>query len=130
MSLTPDRLDKNIRRCEEAVHSAGTLLEEMLYEQSISRAYYSIIHAVMLYLTEIGEGTRIPSEAEETFTEEFVQEQGLDPVLWEIFREVRQTKKDSESNYLVKYSREEAGKAIDRAREFLDITKRHFGVAN
>jgi uncharacterized protein (UPF0332 family) len=122
------RVRKDLRRCEEALYSAETLLEENLYQESISRAYYGVIHAAMLYLAESGTNTRRPDEAEELFNKSFIQTASLDSELYSLFVSVRRTKIESERNFLVRYSAEEAREAFQKARDFLDRTHRHFGA--
>lgn len=121
MNLDPKRIQKDIRRCDEAIHAAETLLKENLYTESISRAYYSTIHAVMILLAYKGQVTRDPGEAEEKFSPLFLKEYGLEEELFSLFDEIRRAKKSSPQSYLYKYSEEYAREIVNKARDFLDI---------
>ncbi len=124
-----DKLRREFRRCEEAIHAAETLLEENLYAESISRAYYAVIHAVMFYLAEGGKETRNPEEAESLFTSAFVAGRKLEPDLHTLFETIRRAKKAYPHNYLYTYSGEDARDIIRQAQRFLDVTREHFKLA-
>lgn len=120
-----DKLLKELRRCEEAIHAAETMLAENLYAESISRAYYAIIHAVMILLALAGHETRHPDEAEHLFTADFVRDHGLDDGFLDPFEAVRRARKSASHYFLVKYSGGEVSNVLQQARTFLDLTRQH-----
>lgn len=125
---TDNRIKKDIGRCEEAVHAANTLMGENLYSESISRAYYAVIHSIMILLAYAGTDTKVPQEAEKLFTPSFLKDNGIPLRLHAIFTEVRKAKEESAHDYLYKYSGEAARDIVAKARTFLDITRKHLGI--
>jgi uncharacterized protein (UPF0332 family) len=128
MGVDPVRLKKDLSRCEEAVHAARTLLVENLYAESISRAYYAVIHSVMLLLVDTGTDTRNPVEAERLFTTLFVEEHGLNPEFSILFQGLCRAKRATDHDFLAKYSGDDARESITKARAFIDLTRTHFGL--
>ncbi len=120
---------KELRRCQEAVRSGETLLEERLCQETISRAYYAVLQGAMLILSEPGTLIRDPVEVERRFTADLVRERNLPPELHELFATVRFARKADPHNFLFQFSPEEAGKTLEQARRFVKIVMEHFETA-
>lgn len=120
-------IGKELKRCEEAVRSGETLLEERLCRETISRAYYAVLQGAMLLLSESGSMIRDPEEVERRFTADFLAVRGLPPELNDLFAAVRFARKAAPHNFLFQFSIEDASETLDRARRFVELVRGHYG---
>ncbi len=119
-----ERIRKGLRRCEEALHSGSTLLEENLYAEAVSRAHYAVIHAIMILLDGAGRGTKNPAVAENLFQRELAVSLGLSERDWNDFDRVRRSKEVITRDYLARYSGEYAAEMLHKAQGFVSIVQR------
>ena len=54
MSSSDEQVGLEIKRAEKAWRAASTLFESGLYEDSVSRAYYAVLHAAKAALATFG----------------------------------------------------------------------------
>lgn len=54
MSSCGSQADLEIARAEKAAEAAETLFQKELYEDSVARAYYAVLHAAMAALANKG----------------------------------------------------------------------------
>jgi uncharacterized protein (UPF0332 family) len=125
MTQDAQRKLKSIKRCEEALSAAETLLEEKILEGVLQRCFYAMIHAVILIQQEEGIANRDPGRAEELFTPGFVGERGLPAEMASIFTVVRQACKSPPHHMLIKYSTEDVVEILRQAERFVGLTRVH-----
>lgn len=54
MNNSPQKAQKELTRARKALLAAQTLLENQLYEDCVSRAYYAVLHAAKAALATEG----------------------------------------------------------------------------
>ena len=96
------------------------LYENNLYEDAVSRAYYSMFHAAKAVLLSKGIKPKTHKGLITKFGLEFVSQGYIDNMLGRAFSTAREDREYADYDVHVKMSKEEAKITIDDAEEFID----------
>jgi uncharacterized protein (UPF0332 family) len=118
------RVQRDLRRCDEALHAARTLLSEQLYAEAISRAYYAAVHVIMILLAMGGVSATTPADVEAKFTADFARAHDLDDSLPALFGELHRAKAATAHDFMAKYSGDYARETVRKARGFVEAIRR------
>ena len=125
-----EEIKKEIERAEKSLRAAKMLFEEKLYEDSISRSYYSILHAAKAALLMEGINATSHDAVKNLFGLHLVKTGKIERKYSVIFRE------EQDDRYLADYdtafspSEEQVKKRIEDAELFFNAMRSYIGVEN
>ncbi|HAP67377.1 MAG TPA: HEPN domain-containing protein [Nitrospinae bacterium] len=117
--IRKERIEAEIDRAKEALTAAKNLLEDGLFADSISRAYYAIFHAAraVLLTKEIDPDTH--NGAISMFGLHFVKNGLIEERFGRIFNEAKDARELGDYIVTKEFTKEETGKRVEQATEFL-----------
>ena len=117
--IRKERIEAEIDRAKEALTAAKNLLEDGLFADSISRAYYAIFHAAraVLLTKEIDPDTH--NVAISMFGLHFVKNGLIEERFGRIFNEAKDARELGDYIVTKEFTKEETGKRVEQATEFL-----------
>lgn len=117
--IQKERIVAEISRAKEALTAAKNLLEDELFADSISRAYYAIFHAAraVLLTKEIDPDSH--SGAITMFGLHFVKTGLIEERFGKIFNEAKDARELGDYIVTKEFTKEETSKRVKQAIEFL-----------
>ena len=117
--IQKERIEAEIDRAKEALTASKNLLEDELFADSISRAYYAIFHAAraVLLTKEIDPNTH--GGAITMFGLHFVKTGLIEERFGRIFNEAKDVRELGDYIVTKKFTKEETSKRVKQAIEFL-----------
>lgn len=125
--MTPEiqreRIQAELTRAEEALAAAKNLLEDELFSDSISRAYYAIFHAARAVLLTKDIDPETHSGALTMFGLHFVKPGLIEDKFGRIFNEAKDVRELGDYIVTKRFTKEEASLRVKQAAEFLTRMK-------
>ena len=124
--MTPQKTNairKEIERGEKALKAAQLLLENGLYEDAISRAYYATFHLAKAALLSQGVRTSSHKGVLSMFGLHLIEEKLLSVDLAKILAKEKEEREVGDYDVLIDIDRERATLRIQQAREFVAAVK-------
>ncbi|MBM4402684.1 MAG: HEPN domain-containing protein [Candidatus Cloacimonetes bacterium] len=126
-------MEKNLRsevrlRLERAFISLGSAknsLDGAFYGDSISSAYYAMFHATKALIILEGKDAKTHSGVIQIFNQQFVQTGEIEKYVADKLRQAQNARTLSDYEYEFIPTREKAGRALDEAKEFVQILTEH-----
>ena len=117
--IRKERIEAEIDRAKEALTAAKNLLEDGLFADSISRAYYAIFHAARAVLLTKEIDTDTHSGAISMFGLHFVKTGLIEERFGRIFNEAKDARELGDYIVTKEFTKEETDKRVKQAIEFL-----------
>ena len=126
--MTEERVKDKIKRSEKALEAAHKLLENKLYEDCVSRSYYSVLHASKAALLKIDIETRSHKGVRSMFGLHLVKPGLIEKEFAAILTAEQEDRElgDYETGVLIEAERaeqrvKEAEKFLNRIKKYLEI---------
>lgn len=125
MALSYTRLAKlELSKAHESLDSAGVLLENNKYANSISCAYYAMFHAAKAALTLKGTESRTHSGTVNRFGEIFVKSGLVEDFYGKAFSAAMEDRMVADYGVEARFSREDAKSTFEDAKGFVHKIER------
>lgn len=114
----------HLKKAHQKLQAAEVLLDNRLYADAVSRAYYAMFHAAkaVLLLTDVKPKTHVGVIKE--FGLEFVSEGYVDELLGKSFSAARENREFADYDIHVEITEEEAKETINNAKSFVEVVER------
>lgn len=119
MTNPAPKAQKEIARAIKALRAAKTLFENRLYEDTISRAYYSVLHAAKAALGKIGVEPESHRAVRTMFSLHLVKTGKIEKEFSVILTAEYEDREMSDYDIDVDIERERAEKRVEDAEEFI-----------
>ncbi|MBN2251366.1 MAG: HEPN domain-containing protein [Candidatus Altiarchaeota archaeon] len=119
-----DDLSILLKRSEEKLKAAETLLEANLYSDAVSRAYYAMLYAARALLSSKGIHPKTHNGVMTKLASEYVNKGVLDRESFQLFASSQEDMEDADYGLLADISREEAIRITRGAEDFIEKIKR------
>lgn len=116
-----------LQKAEESIRAAELLLKEGLFAIAVSRAYYAMFYVAEALLLKEGVELSKHGAVVAVFGERFAKTGRLDPKFHQYLIEGLEERQAADYDAPAEFSREDAEKQVERAREFLSVAKRSSG---
>jgi uncharacterized protein (UPF0332 family) len=118
--ILKERINAELERAKEASTAAKNLFEDGLYSDSVSRAYYAVLHSARAVLLTKDIDPQSHSGAISMFGQHFVKPGIIDKKFGRVFDEMRDVRELGDYIATKKFSKEETSKRLEQATEFLN----------
>lgn len=112
--------DKFLQKAEEKLRAARVLFENKLYEDAVSRAYYSMYFATKAAFSAKNIDVKTHRALLAKFGLEFVNEGLIDEYYGKALRMAKETREEADYGVMRKISKEEAGSIVADSERFLE----------
>ena len=109
---------------ENRIKSAQILLERGLLRDSISRSYYAFLDSAKALLLTKGKIAKTHAGVLTLFGLEFGKTKEIPGYLFGFYKQVLKAREEADYEFLKKFSKEDAKKAIEKAEKFVDYIKK------
>lgn len=117
------KTDKYIRKAEDKIKAAELLLEKRFFDDSVSRAYYSMYHATRAVLLIKDLSPKTHKGLISQFGLEFVSKGYLDKLLGKAISFVKEAREKADYEPLITFKQKEAREVLNKAKNFLEKVK-------
>jgi len=107
----------------EKLKTAEILFENDRYDDAISRAYYAMFYSAKALLTERKIHPKTHKGVKNQFGMEFVKNSNFSVDIFRFFVQLQQDRQDADYEVLIKFNRNQARNALDRAEIFINECK-------
>ena len=119
-----EKVDKALEKAEQKLNTAEKLLTTGDYDDAISRAYYSMFHAVSALLILKGLEAKTHSGLVNLFGQHFVKTGEIEARFGHMLSESKELRENGDYEIFFSGTREEAELTINNARElFAEVSK-------
>lgn len=115
-----------IKKSEERIKSEKILLREKLYNDSISRAYYSFFDSANALLVTKGLSAKTHAGVISLFSLHFIKTKLISVKYIKLFRRAKEAREEADYELLKKFFKEDAEEIIAAAEDFLQFVKENF----
>ncbi|MEM2109695.1 MAG: HEPN domain-containing protein [Candidatus Odinarchaeota archaeon] len=115
--------DEHIKRAERSLEAANNLLGAGLYEDSVTRAYYTVFHATQGLLFLLGEEPKTHKDLHSLFGLKAVRTGMVDEKFGRYLNKLSSYREAADYDVLTFISKEDAVESIKMAEEFLQKIK-------
>lgn len=123
MSQLDDK-DMLMKKAHEKLKAARTLLDNELYSDAISRAYYAMFFASRALLSTKEIYPKTHREVISQLAKEFVKTGEMDLDVFQIFASSQEDREDADYGFLLDITKNEATKIVKGAEKFIDNAKK------
>ena len=123
IKISQQELFKSFDIAEERIKSAGILLKEGLYRDSISRSYYALFEIIRALLATKGVITKTHSGLIRQFGQYFIKTKIIPKKYAAWLSELAEERQLADYERLVEFNKTKAEKAIIEAKEFIKLAK-------
>ena len=119
-SIYMEEIKHHLEKAHGKLNAARVLYENKIYEDCVSRAYYSMFHAAKAVLLLKGIKPKKHRGVIQKFGLEFVNEGYISRVLGKAFSTAREDREYADYDVYVEITKEEAETTINDAEQFLE----------
>lgn len=112
-----------IKNAEERIRSANILLENKLYNDAISRAYYAFFDASNALLVTKSLMAKTHAGVINLFSLHFIKTKDIPVKYIKYFRQAKTAREEADYELLKKFSRQETEEIINTASDFIKFIK-------
>lgn len=112
-------VEKEVSRAKKALQAAKNLLEDGLYEDAISRAYYAILHSAKAALLTKDISVSSHKAALTMFAQNLIKSNLIEKEYGVILREEKEDREIGDYDVLEEFSYERALQRVEDAEKFL-----------
>ena len=123
-------IQKEIERGEKALKASGLLLEQGLYEDTVSRAYYAVLHLAKAALLSQGVRTSSHKGIITQFGLHIVKKGLVDQELAKILAKGKEDREIGDYDVLIDIKYEQAKQRVDEATQFVTRIKEFLKKSN
>ncbi len=110
---------KELDRAKKALLAAKTLLQNQLYEDCVSRAYYAVLHAAKAALTKVGVETESHQAVRRMFGLHLVKTEQIEKHFAEILTALQEDREIGDYDIHIEIEQDTASKRVLDAEKFV-----------
>lgn len=123
--MSKEESEKEMARAVKSLNSAKLLLENDYHEDSISRAYYAVLHAAKSALILEGISTNSHRAVRKLFSEHLIKTEKIDAKYAKILNMEQDVRFRADYDVLFSAEYEDANECLEDANEFVKEVKKY-----
>ena|SRR3972149_3279484 len=124
ITISQKELFKSFDIAKERIKSAGILLKEGLYRDSISRSYYALFEVIRALLATKGVITKTHSGLIRQFGQYYIKTKIIPKKYAAWLSKLAEERQLADYERLIEFNKAKAEKALETAKEFVELAKK------
>jgi len=116
---------KELNRAKKALLAAKTLLQNQLYEDCVSRAYYAVLHAAKAALTKVGVEAESHQAVRRMFGLHLVKTEQIEKHFAEILTALQEDREIGDYDIHIEIEQDTASKRVLDAEKFIQRIEKY-----
>jgi len=118
--MSPALIQKELKRSLQSLQAAENLLEDGLLADTISRAYYAVLHAAKAALLKVDVSTRSHRGVIREFSKHFILTNKIEIEYGEILKKAKEDRELSDYDVWGEFEIEQAKTRVEEAKRFVN----------